>query len=688
MSSQQKLRTLFGPAQVREQPNVMLGSTGLPGAQQCFLEIVANSLDEASSGYGDVIEVDVAEDGTVSIRDFGRGVPMDWDDTIENEDGSFGAWAWDRVFNTLYSSGKYDDSELNQELLNISDWGKFDASRYPYLYSVGTHGVGATATQFASAEFQATSYSGTEALTVSFREGFPVGGVDEALVRSASNEPRGTLVSYRPDPTVFTDVNVPVSWYRSLCEGFALISGVTFKFSSPDSQEVFEGSDLKTYCDTNFPNNDGSHTFHHTVGYHKNQDWVLLCDVESYIIPTAEFQHDNRYYNNLLAVRGGVHDEAFYQAIGEFFQGYLSQRGIKPVPDDYAMALSSVIATKSNVVDYRGQTKDSLDNRHVYEAILDTLRTQLDALYANRVDWFMAVLDEVVKRASDRVNRVASVKEIREVKKATRSNELPSNFVSCLEYQAGRYHNVEIFLAEGESALGSICLGRDGNTQAILPLRGKGLNVYKASISKALANKEIMNILQVLGCGMETGDSSTFNINKLRCDKVIFASDADVDGFHIRNLLFLVFYKFFPQLLIEGKVFIAETPRYGIVRNGYTEYCRDNEALEASLKDNSNYSQIKRFKGLGEVDPAVLSETTLHPDTRNLIPLTINEDDMELVRALEVMYGQDTDARKRLLLDMINADKGGSDRFAQRLRDFTQKETNARTDAELEVIWL
>lgn len=677
----QKIKTRFGADQVRSAPNIMLGSKGVDGAKQALLEIISNSVDEANSGFGSVIEVGKNSDGSVWVRDYGRGVPLGYSEDVENEDGSKGGWLWDKLFNTLYSSGKYDDDTLREELLAIDDWGTFNPKDYPYLFTVGVHGVGATACQMTSEWFEVESYDGSgHGSMMRFERGVPA---LDTLKTFPTDRPRGTLVSFKPDDTVFTDVNIPESFIKGLCKSFSMVGGINFEYTDPSGviHEFLAGS-IEDYPITH--NGEGGYfsALEHSRSIHLGKDRVEICQVEL-CLGIWGSTNPTEFFNNLVAVHGGVHGDAWHRAVGDYFRRAFQGEGIKVIADDYFNKLSGVISTECNYVDYRGQTKDSLDNDYVYRAVLKTLKGALQSLDRTRPEWFERVLEDVRKTARDRINRTASAKEVKKVKEVLKNPELPSNFTSCVNYEMGRYDDVELFIAEGESAKGSILLARDGIRQCVIPQKGKSLNIYKATTSTALANAEISALTRVLGCGIETGDSSTFDIRKLRCSKIIIASDADIDGFHIRNLNFLIFYKFFPELLYQGRVFIAETPRYSLTYSGQTHYFRDDASFEKARLEAPSNAVIRRYKGLGEVDAEVLSETTLHPNTRNLVPLKISEDDIELVHALEVMYGTDTSLRKKLVLDMSNND--GYEGYLETLRAFVAREKDNLKEVEQEL---
>lgn len=666
----------YGADQVRERPAILLGSGGIQGARHCFYEIVGNSLDEFSSGRGDKLIISLFKDGALGVRDFGGGVPMDFDPTHVNEDGSKGAWQWDLAFNTLYSSGKYGMHQ--EELTQITDWNTFNPEDYDYLFSIGMNGVGATATQYASEYFEVHSYRNGKDSSMRFEAGKPV---YPSLKITKSSEPRGTFIRFKPDDVVFSDTNITLSWLQSYCQGTAVVSGISIDLYDEASNTVtsYEGTNVIDHYTEEFGEQPQGFAYnealHHEV-LHGNRlvngetisDLVVVCITKVALTPSG----GSKYYNNHMPVRGGIHEDAFLNAQTDFFNFIFNKMGLTVKPEDYFNSISVFVHTLASFIDPEGQTKGMIHDQYIYKALYDNIYNTLVVSHSRGDAWIKGVVDAVEKRAIDRMNRTASAKEIKEVKKVIKTPDTPDKFISCVNYETKNFQDVEIFLAEGNSAATAIMLSRDGYNQAIYPCRGKVKNAYKSTALEALASPEIRDIVNILGCGISTGDDSTFDISKLRCSKIIFASDADVDGYHIRNLLFLIFYRFFPELLYNGLVYIAETPRYSIERSdGSKIYCRDEIELR-EYQSKGITGVVQRYKGLGEVDPEVLSETTINPATRNLTQVKIGPNDVEVFRALEMMYGSDTSMRKELVLDMINSD--GAEGYFQLLRDAVQEE--------------
>lgn len=650
MTYHSEIKTIFGlAAQVREHANVHLGNKGLAGCQHTFLEIAGNASDEALSGLCDLIQFYKFSDGSVGVRDNGSGVPLGWSDTLVNEDGTHGDWYWNRLFNMMYTSGKYDDDSMNSQLLAITDWDNFNPSDYPYLYTVGTHGVGATVTQFTSAWFEVTSYTGAEALQMRFEKGHPVG----ELKTTPSTEPRGTFVRWLPDSEVFTDTNITLSWIQDQALMSSIISGVTYEVIDPEGTVTrYEGSTPEEYFSSKTDGYSYRKAFHHDTDTYKGKPRALLC--ESEILVGSRFGED-RFWNNMVLVRAGVHGRAVNSVVASFFKTYFTSKGIKVLPEDYYNALTVYVFTKANHVDYQGQTKNELNSPYVGDAVEGNLTALLNNALAHQESWLMQALNLVESRALDRQRRKLSDADLKAVKSIMKPSKIVAGFTPSINYTKRRGDS-ELFIAEGESAASSVLQARNSQTQSVFALRGKPLNTYKATLRDAINNREISALAQIIGCGIESGDERTFDINKIRFSKIILASDADVDGFHIRNLLFLLFWRYFPELLYSGRVFIAETPRYAIkLTNGQMVFYRDDESFQDGCKTyTGQIAGTQRYKGLGEVDHTVLAETTIAPATRNLVQLIISPEDTEVIRTLEMMYGKDTLPRKEVILNQLN----------------------------------
>ena len=348
---------------------------------------------------------------------------------------------------------------------------------------------------------------------------------------------------------------------------------------------------------------------------------------------------------------GGSQYEGIQDAVSMFFRERAKDRGIKLEPEDYNSVLAIAVSSYSNYASFRNQTKDGLDNGFIRDIVYKTILDKLNIEYGKGNEDILDAVDRVIREAETRIEIREAAKLIRDAKKAVKS-KVPSKFVTCHAYIKKNYSAVELWIVEGDSAMGAIKQARDASFQAIMPIRGKCLNVMKTTADKIVKNAVISDIFRLLGTGMDIGDSGLFDINASKVGKIIFATDADEDGFQIRVLLFLIFYKLAPEMLRRGMVYIAETPRFEIrLSDGTALYARDDSQRDEIVSANAGrVTAINRFKGLGEVDPAVLRETTIHPDTRNLVPLTLDFNDEPTRELIDALFGADKYRQRKAIL--------------------------------------
>lgn len=623
----------------RSFPNIKLGSKGLEGVKHGVVEIIGNSKDEASSGYGDTYDLELHADGSISVRDYGRGIPLGWN---EKHDG----WNWDLIFCTEWSGGKYFDTQ--KILREVQDWSTFDPSDHDYLLTVGQHGTGASAVQMTSEWFEVTSIKEGVASRMRYEKGYPV--LEELEVKE-TDQPDGTLIHWKPDDEVFTDTDVPEAWLSDIAEIDAYVTGMNVNFTSPSGTTRFEASNIFNLLAENISENQ--------VGAYEDLKHPTDSSGDIIVIPVEMAISGGsyrRYFHNQVEVMGGSMINAFHTAVAKFFRERAKESGLRFSPSDWEGLVATVIKSASNKTNYEGQTKYSFSDQEIYNTIYDLAKYALDVEWSRQNPWIVVAVEKAIKNAERRAQVMDIEETLKEVNKVSRSKEIITDFASCSAYEQKRYEDVELFIVEGKSALGSLKDGRDGQFQAVLPIRGKSLNVYKAPIIKMLANREIKNLVNILGSGVDLSHAGveTFDIDNLRVGKVIFLTDADVDGYHIRVLLTAIFWKLFPELLERGMIYVAETPLYHVLTNSGDEYyCTDEkdfEDLAKSLGGRSVFKRVDRLKGLGQVNGDVLWDTTLNPHTRNLVPLKVDPEDPELLSAFEVIWGDNTDVRKRKIL--------------------------------------
>lgn len=667
---------LKGATRIRLRPASMLGSSGLAGARHGFTEIYGNALDEHAAGFGDRLDVRYHADGSISIRDYGRGVPLGW-----NANEGVQNWNWHVIYNELYGGGKY---ATNQEALaRITDWKKFNPRDFVYLFSVGLNGLGAASTQYTSKFFEVKSYRGGRCTSRSFRRGNPIVNGEEFDMFSATldeiqaieeevcdtDEPDGTYIHWLPDDEVFDDVNIGSDWLLDTCRDVAGVAGIELHFDDDMTGQslVIKAGTLEgvvtshcgkaIVCDEDGePYLFSSEAFNHGTMKVEGKDfiWVCTCNI-TFGFTKSEVQH-SCYHNDVKMISGRQY-EAIRDAFSTFMQERGTSAGVRISPKDYDGVLNVAVSTHSNYASFRNQTKDAVDDMFIYSTIRDCLLNKLRVEYGKGSKALLDLVERVVDEAVVRIQ----TEEYREIAKQTakiKREKAPPKFVSCDAYEAKRYDEVELWITEGDSAMGAVKEARNKEFQSIFPIRGKGLNVAKAKIKKIFANQEIRKIFSIIGTGFDLPNlrnEKLFNMDDLKVGKIIIATDADEDGYQIRVLLFLTFYRLAPQLLTSGRVFIAETPRFGIqLTDGSRVYARNDEDRDKKLKEYAGrVASISRYKGLGEVNADILRETTVHPDTRTLVPLTIdltNQTERDLIDSL---FGADKFGQRKSIISTI-----------------------------------
>ena len=670
---------LLGAERIRKRPASMLGSSGLAGARHGFTEIYGNALDEKSAGYGGRLDVKYYADGSVSLRDYGRGVPLGWNnkDKIKN-------WNWHIIYNELYAGGKYDTNQ--EKLAQITDWDSFDPTAFNYLFSVGLNGLGAASTQYTSEFFEVKSYRDGKCTSRSFKRGIPL--VDgkpfdmfaatqeeiEAIPEEIcdTDEANGTFIHWKPDNTVFEDVNIGSDWLLDTCRDVAGVAGVELHFEdeNTDTNLVIPAGTLRDVVidhagrslivdDEGEPILLDCANFSHGKIKVEGKDFIYVCKCDiSFGFTKSEIQ-PSCYHNSVKMISGRQY-EAVQDAISTFMVEKGRAQGVKVDKKDFMDTLGVAVSTYSNYASFRNQTKDAVDDMFIYTIIRDTLLNKLQVEYGKGNPTVLAMVKRVIDEAISRI-QTEELRDIARKAAKVKKEKAPEKFVSCDAYESKNYSEVELWITEGDSAKGAVKNARNKDFQAIYPIRGKGLNVAKASIKKVLANKEIREIFAILGTGFDLNirGEKFFNMDDLKVGKIIIATDADEDGYQIRVLLFLTLYKLAPQLITSGKVFIAETPRFGIdLNDGTRVYARNDEARDELIKKYAGrITHIGRYKGLGEVDKNILRETTVHPATRTLIPVTCdlqNQTERDLIDAL---FGADKyNQRKSIISTVLGAD--------------------------------
>ena len=641
------ISSLKGAEQVRYNPANFLGSKGIDGAKHTLVEMVGNSTDEYLSGFGDELIMKEYADGHYSLRDFGRGVPLGWNE-VEKD------WNYLLIYERLFSGGKYDKEGENQKILkgfsDRGDWQNFRFSDYPYMITIGMNGVGASCTQFTSTDFEVISYRGGKASRMLFEKGVHI--LDK-LEEYDTDEKDGTFVKWRPDPEVFDDVAIPSSYVKGLCHTLAITTGmkITYINEKKGTEDVFESStivdEIRDACGSVAT---GKYT-HHTIN---NRGDVCVCEVEVAVGPGSG---SPKYFNNMIEISGGSHALGLDGALSQFFSEIGREKNIRFKTSDYSGKLIFKINTLANNLSVRGQTKDSLDDEYIRYAIHKCVYDTLNLERVKGTKWLMDVIEDVEYSCSLRMAQEELLKNHRELEKVVKKHKLSEKFVSCENYRDGKYDDVELYIVEGDSACGAVKNARSSKFQCLLQIRGKSLNVYKATIDKLLENKEIQDFSAALGCGIDLGIEGydTFDMSKLKVGNIYLFPDADIDGKHILMLLFLICYRLFPELLYQGKVWVIDSPLYVInTKSDKSYYCMNEEEMSKKRAElGSDVLGIDRFKGWGEANSDDLWNTCLNPEVRVARSIKIERDDTELADVLEVLFGKSTDRRKSAILGTL-----------------------------------
>ena len=640
----QSIKALKGADRVRKRPGVIFGSDGLDGCEHSFFEILSNSVDEAREGHGNEITVTAFADRSIRVDDHGRGVPLGYNEAE-------GRWNWDLIYCELYAGGKYDNN----------------AGDAAYEFSLGLNGLGACATQYSSEFMDVYSYDGTNEYKISFRRGEPV---SELITRPLEKNERrtGTVIHWRPDLEVFTDINIPDSFYiETLRRQSVVNAGIAFSLrlqaddGSFSEQKFLYPNGISDYI----AELAGETAMTQPVLWHLETQGRDRADKDEYKLKSDfSFCVSNTvnaleyYHNSSFLEYGGSPDRAvkiaFVYALDKYMKaaGKYNKNESKITFADVADCLIYVSNSFSTLTSYENQTKKSITNAFIYEAMADFLKKNLEFYFMENPTAAEIFANQVLvnKRSRERAeNERLNIK-----KKLTGTLDIANRvekFVNC----RSKDPNVrELYIVEGDSALTSCKLGRNAEYQAIIPVRGKTLNCMKSSYEKIFKSDIITDLLRVIGCGVEIHgkvktDLAAFDINLLRWSKIIICTDADEDGFQIRTLLLTLFYRLLPTLLQEGKVFIAESPLFEITTKDKI-YFAYNEFEKADIlrKIEGQKYTLQRSKGLGENEPEMMWQTTMNPETRRLISVTPT-DAAKTEEMFDTLLGDNLPARKEFI---------------------------------------
>ena len=628
---------LKGAERVRKRPSVIFGSDGLEGCEHAVFEILSNAIDEAREGFGNIITVTRYEDKSIEVEDFGRGCPVDWNEKEQR-------YNWELIFCEMYAGGKYKNNEGEN-----------------YEYSLGLNGLGACATQYASEYMDVTIWRDGKKYTLHFRHGEVVGGLESA---PADRKKTGTTIRWRPDLEVFTDIDVPESYFQDVLHRQAVVNrGVTFRL------RVQRGGAFET---TDYCYADGILDY---VKELAGEDALTVptfieterrgrdrADKPEYKVKiSAAFCFSNRvndieyYHNSSWLEYGGAPEKATKSAFTSAIDAYIKQQGkyqkseSKISFQDVQDCLILVTNCFSTITSYENQTKKAITNKFIQEAMTEFFRAQLEIYFIEHKAEADRVMEQVL--INKRSRETAEKARLNIKKKLTGNVDLANRvqkFVDCRSKDVSRR---EIYIVEGDSALGACKLSRDAEFQGIMPVRGKILNCLKADYARIFKSDVITDLMRVLGCGVEVQgkavkELNAFDLNNLRWSKVVICTDADVDGFQIRTLILTMIYRLCPTLIREGYVYIAETPLFEINCGDKTWFAYSDKEKNDIVKtlEGKRY-KVDRSKGLGENDPEMMWLTTMNPETRRLIKV-MPEDAEATAQVFDLLLGDNLQGRK------------------------------------------
>ena len=617
---------LEGLEAVRKRPGMYIGSVSRKGLNHLIYEIVDNSVDEHLAGACDTIRVTLEADGSCTVEDNGRGIPVGMHQK--------GIPAARVVFSTLHAGGKFDSSV--------------------YKTSGGLHGVGSSVVNalstYLDVEISREGYIHHDR----YERGNPVIKLEGGLLpKLGRTKHTGTKINFLPDPQIFEKTRFKEDEVKSrLHETAYLNPALTIIYEDKRGEETEQVEFHEPDGIIGFVKdlNHNNETIHDVVYFKGETDGIT---VEAAFQYTNEF-HENimGFCNNIYNAEGGTHITGFKTIFTSVMNQYARELGILKEKDtnftgaDVRNGMTAVISIKHPDPRFEGQTKTKLDNQDASRAVTKVANEEIQLYFDKNLESLKAVLSCAEKAA--KIRKAEEKAKTNLLAKQKFSFDSNGKLANCESREAEK---CQIFIVEGDSAGGSAKMARNRMYQAIMPIRGKILNVEKASIDKVLANAEIKTMINAFGCGFSEGYGNDFDITKLRYDKIIIMADADVDGAHISTLLLTLFYRFMPELIFEGHVYIAMPPLYkAMPAKGQEEYLYDDKALKDYRKRHKGSFTLQRYKGLGEMDADQLWETTLNPDTRMLKKVEI-EDGRMASDVTEMLMGNDVPPRRAFIYE-------------------------------------
>ena len=636
------ITSLKGADRVRKRPAVIFGSDGIEGCCHSVFEILSNSIDEAREGYGKEIIVTRFADGSIQVEDHGRGIPVDYNKNEER-------YNWELVFCELYAGGKYNNNDGEN-----------------YEFSLGLNGLGLCSTQYSSEYMDVNIRRDGQKFTLHFEKGENVGGLKK---EKYDKKDTGTIIKWKPDLEVFTDINVSADYFLDVLKRQSIVNaGVNF---------VFKNQVNGKFETTEFKYENGITDYVNEVlgeqGLSATQSWFseqkvrdrkdkpeYKCKMNIAVGFSNRVSLHEYYHNSSWLEYGGAPEKAVKNSFVYQIDKWLKENNKytknekKITFEDVEDCLVIVISSFSSVTSYENQTKKAITNKGIQDAMTEFLRHELEIYFIENPLDAEKICNQVLINKRSRED--AEKTRVRIKKNLTSNMDMTNRVAKFVDCRSKDVSERELFIVEGDSALGACKQARNPDFQAIMPIRGKILNCLKADLNKIFKSDIITDLLKVLGCGVEVKskankDLATFDMNLLRWKKIIFCTDADVDGFQIRTLLLTMVYRLTPSLIEAGKVYIAESPLYEITTKKQVYFAYTEAEKEKYINEIGNEKfTVQRSKGLGENEPEMMNLTTMNPATRRLIKV-VPDDARRTAEMFDVLLGDNLQGRKDYIVD-------------------------------------